>query len=213
MSSHQSDNVLYITLVDFLIQLLFLGLVLGVLYVATLEEQEKGKENADFIERAKRLTGISDLTLLTDELTRLGPLMAVAKYVTLGQTLEQKVLAVGGAEKASSVLSEYIKKNPGVGKPSCLPNKAILATVHAYEDRIQIKSSTGELTTLLKELKLEFADVSELTLKKFTSVFRPVLALHPDCSYNVELVEYTYDTRPRDAVGAVFRTGRIRRQP
>ena len=69
----QSEHVLYITLIDFLIQLIFLGLVLSVIYSASQPSMDEQERATEVLTKIKQLTGISDLTEITDTQTRLGP--------------------------------------------------------------------------------------------------------------------------------------------
>jgi hypothetical protein len=206
----QSEHVLYITLIDLLLQLLFLGMVVSVIYaIAQREEADRldSKQARDTIERMesiKRLTGISDLTVLTDELTRLGPLRAATRRAQLGKEMEKDVAEAGGPEIARKILAEQNVKR-GQGKPSCLDQGAKLATFHAYPDRIELRPPlTAEMSRLLSRMGLLASQVAQLSLSDFRSTFELVKRLEPDCRYNIELVEHSFDTRPRDSARSAF---------
>lgn len=94
----QSEHVLYITLVDFLLQLLFLGLVLSVIHSALQPDPDEVQANNAFVAEIKKLTGISDLTVLTDELTRLGPLKSAANDVKFARELESLMTKVSDGD-------------------------------------------------------------------------------------------------------------------
>lgn len=206
----QSEHVLYITLVDFLIQLIFMGLIIGVIYAAAQREESgkldsrSGEEALKQIEHIKELFGISDLTKLTDELTRLAPLQATSKYADMGRDLELAVSAVGGVQEAKKALEEQARKKVGQGKPSCLPNGAIVATFDVFEDHVEIQRPlTPEFEKLLAELGLGDR-VAPMPLTSFKTAFAPLLTKHPDCRFNAKVVEHSFDTRPRDAVSSAF---------
>ncbi len=208
----QAEHVLYITLIDFLLQLLFLGMVVSVIYAIAHKEEadridpKKAKDAMEHMEHIKRLIGISDITVLTDELTRLGPLQPAAKYARLGKEMEKYVADAGGAESAKKILAEQNAKR-GQGKPSCLDGGAKLATFHAYPDRIELRQPlTGDMERLLSRMSLSANRVARLTLFGFRTTFEPVKRLEPDCRYNIELVEHSFDTRPRDTVRSSFIT-------
>jgi hypothetical protein len=215
----QSEHVLYITLIDFLLQLLFLGLVVGVIYaVAQQAEEEKkgttGEETADVqIRKVKQLTGISDFTKLTDVLTRLGPLNPSAQYVEVDKDLSKKVGEVGGNQKATAILDDYAKKNTGQGYPSCLPENGIVSVIHAFNDRIEIQNISPPMKELLGQISVSPNSIASLSLKDFVNTFNPVLGLKSSrerkCRYNVELFEHSFDTRPRDAVRKIFVTWKL----
>ncbi|OGQ51760.1 MAG: hypothetical protein A3J24_11195 [Deltaproteobacteria bacterium RIFCSPLOWO2_02_FULL_53_8] len=213
----QSEHVLYITLVDFLIQLIFMGLIIGVIYAATQWDEtnefdpRSGEEALKQVEHIKVLTGISDLTKLTDELTRLAPLQAASKYAAMGRDLELAVSAVGGVPEAKKALEEQTRKTAGQGKPSCLLNGAIVATFDAFEDRIEVQRPfTPEFEKLLAELGLR-DQIAPLPLATFKNTFAPLLSNHPACRYNAKVVEHSTDTRPRDAVSSAFWLKKIER--
>ncbi len=204
----QSEHVLYITLVDFLLQLLFLGLVLSVIYTALQPDPDEVQANKAFVAEVKKLTGISDLTVLTDELTRLGPLKSAASDVKFVRELEDLMSKVGGQEKALKLLNDESKK-AGQGLPSCLPNGKTIANFDAYSDRIELQTPLSvEMNDLLKILKIAPERVAKLGLHEFRDVFGALAARNQTekCIYNVVLYEHVFDTRPRDKFNGLFVT-------
>lgn len=206
----QTEHVLYITLIDFLLQLLFLGMVVSVIYAIAQREQadrldpKQAKEAMERMETIKQLSGISDITVLTDELTRLGPLQPAARHAQLGKEMAKDVADAGGAESARKILAEQNAKR-GQGKPSCLDGGAKLGTFHAYPDRIELRQPlTREMELLLSKLGLSANRAARLSLSEFRAAFEPVKRLEPNCRYNIELVEHSFDTRPRDAARSAF---------
>lgn len=202
----QSEHVLYITLVDFLLQLLFLGMVISVIYSSTQPDPEETQSNKSFIEQVKKSTGISDLTILTDLLTRLGPLNQASAKVEIGRDLEDAVKKVGGKDEALKLLNAAATKK-GQGLPPCLAKGEKLVTFHAYSDRIEIQTPiTPEMSSLLKYLETSIESVSRLSLAEFARVFAPVYARNQkeQCIYNVVVNEHVYDTRPRDVIRKTF---------
>lgn len=207
----QAEHVLYITLIDFLLQLLFLGMVISVIYAISQREEPAAPDPAaarDAIEtmtKIKNLTGISDLTKLTDELTRLGPLNQAGNDAQSWRDISDAVRDIGGNEAAKKTLTDQAAKRGGQGLPSCLPNKARLATFHAFQDRIDLGDhDEKELQALLVRIGVAKDKAAHLTTAEFPRVFGPVKISHPDCRFNVDLVEHSYDTRPRDAVRSAF---------
>ena len=203
----QSEHVLYITLVDFLLQLLFLGMVISVIYSSLQADPKESQINKTFIEQIKKTTGISDLTVLTDLLTRLGPLNPVQARAALGRDLEGAVNKVGGKEEALNLLNAAAKK--GQGLPPCLAKGEKLVAFHSYSDRIEIQTPpSSEMSFLLKYLGISFESVSRLSLSEFARVFAPVAARNQkeQCIYNVVVYEHVYDTRPRDVIRRSFLT-------
>ena len=208
----QKEDVLYITLIDFLLQLLFLGMVISVVYAVAQQMAEdaapdpiQAKNAIENMEKVKQLTGISDLTELTDELTRLGPLNQAKKNSDSWKEISKEVSAIGGMDVAKKTLAEQAIKKAGEGLPSCMPNKSRLATFHAYIDRIELgEYNETELSMVLDKLGLSKEGIQSLPLKDFTRKFNPINTTFPDCRYSINLIEHTYDTRPRDAVRIAF---------
>lgn len=205
----QSEHVLYITLIDFLLQLLFLGLVIGVIYSAhqpSKAELNESKKIDSAFKKIKELTGISDLTVLTDELTRLGPLSEAAKKISKFEKINPTIEKLGGVEEAEKVLKSELGKK-GQGLPSCLDSAERIATFDAYADRIILSSNyTSEFEKLLIELNISKDKIASLSLQEFREVFYPVISRNKkfECIYNVNLIEHSFDTRPRDAFRSIF---------
>lgn len=71
----KNNDVFFLTLIDFLLQVLFFTLVIFALMSALTQKQKSEKATED--ERVKQLlkaTGVSNITELTDELTKLAPI-------------------------------------------------------------------------------------------------------------------------------------------
>jgi hypothetical protein len=202
----QSEHVLYITLVDFLLQLIFLALVISVIHTAQQPDPVGVKENEVFISKVKTLTGISDLTILTDELTRLGPLQqAVADKKAAGE-LDELIKKIGGKEKALKLINDEVKK-AGQGLPSCMANSEKIAVFDAYTDRIEIQQPLSkQLIELLGELKISADKLAKPTLDEFRNAMLPLANRNQreNCIFNVTVIEHSYDTRPRDKFRGIF---------
>ena len=167
----QSEHVLYITLIDFLIQLIFLGLVLSVIYYASQPSKDEQDRAAEAIAKIKQLTGISDLTEITDELTRLGPLKTAAQNSKLGEDFNKLAGKVGGKEAAFKILTTEANKGSAPGKPYCIGGLKV-ATFDAYEDRLELRSPvSSEMSELLKQLNLSSESVKRIPIKEFSKTF------------------------------------------
>ena len=208
----QSEHVLYITLIDFLIQLIFLGLVLSVIYYASQPSKDEQDKAAEAIAKIKQLTGISDLTEITDELTRLGPLKTAAQNSKLGEDFNKLAGKVGGKEAAFKILTTEANKGSAPGKPYCIGGLKV-ATFDAYEDRLELRAPvSSEMSDLLKQLNLSSESVKRIPIKEFSKTFAQLRVIETTCVYNVVLVEHSFDTRPRDAVNSTFRASSYQRQ-
>ncbi|MFM2084324.1 MAG: hypothetical protein RLY95_1142 [Pseudomonadota bacterium] len=199
----QGEHVLYITLIDFLLQLLFLGLVIAVIFAAAQPNPEDIERDRKALEQIKSATGISDITVLTDMLTRLGPVVNVVPDATLGKEIKDIVEKIGGKDAAIAALKAAASK--GQGRPSCLSNGVRLATFNAYPDRIDLQpSSSKELDQVLNKLHVKNQDVASLSLSQFEKIFTPIKLIESECIYNVTVIEHSFDTRPRDAIRKAF---------
>jgi hypothetical protein len=191
----QSEHVLYITLVDFLLQLVFLGLIIGVIYAVAAKGDQ---DELNKVEEIKKLMGTSDLTRLTDDLTRLAPLQATSREIA------SAISSVGGIEKARKILDDHANNQLGQGHVSCLQNSEIVTTLDAFEDHIDVRSPyTPKFKELLSEIKVN-SPISAMPLDAFKATFAPLLIHYPGCRFNVKLVEHSHDSRPRDAVNHIF---------
>jgi hypothetical protein len=217
----RTDTVFLLTLIDFLFQIIFFGVFLYAIYMATTDES---KRNSD-IKRLQSYFGIGDLTVLTDELTRLGPIEEIRKALKiklqLGDTQDAEAVAQalayieakGGKEKIDQAIR---KLEEGAGKPHCITfpaNKKValeLAEVTATDERIVFSEKTEELSKLLKRLNINYSNVRDLSFQEFQSAFRPVLDLEPNCRYTLRFVEKTDFVHARTHVEPIFYLRKIR---
>lgn len=99
----KNNDVFFLTLIDFLLQVLFFGLVIFALMNALTQKKESEKVADD--ERFRQLVkaaGVSNITELTDELTKLAPineLKGTSDYL-------QKLGSVEGAQKIADMSQE-----------------------------------------------------------------------------------------------------------
>jgi hypothetical protein len=230
----RTDDVFFFTLIDFLVQVFFFGLLLYVVGQAALKhkQQEAAKtlEDADKHAAIAQASGFSNLTQLLDHLTKLAPVTewkGVADFFSDAGGFEKVKAAVdvvnkaGGPEQVSTATGlvadaggpERVKeavellRKAGLGKPSC--NNANgrpkpAATVVATDSTIRFEGNTPELAEALKLLGLEFAAVQELPLADFRKTFAPLNAKRPDCRYTLRFLESTRFVDARDAARFTF---------
>jgi hypothetical protein len=216
----RDDSVFFFTLVDFLLTALFFGLVVFAVGKARARRDRKEqKEWSAFASRLRTATGISDLTVLTDRLTRLGPLknaeeaLQVVKQVG-GPSEAGKAIAMvvksGGSDTVRARL-ERLRQREGAGKPHCLlsevegkPRATAIATVMATDSTISFEKETPELRSVLSSIQRTYEDVRSLGLRDFARTFEPVLGIHPECLYTLEFIERTRYIDARDAARGVF---------
>lgn len=201
----QGEQVLYITLIDFLLQLLFVGVVVSVIYTLSQPGSDEKVDLVEFKDNVKKLTGISDLTEITDELTRLGPLREVEKKLATSKGFNELSTKLGGAEAALKILSIEAGKGTAPGKPWCLNGRSI-AVFDAYLDRIELRAPLSpEMSDLIKNLKINLENYQSVPISEFYKIFGPIKNFEKDCVFNVTFIEHSYNTRPRDAAYSVFK--------
>jgi hypothetical protein len=224
----RSDDVFFFTLIDFLLQVFFFGLVLYVLSHAiqmkadkTRRDSEKSrKDDIAAVKRLEVMTGVSNLTELTDLLTNLGPineLKGTADFISRAGGAEKvkaavkTVEAMGGATAVNEKLAKLRKFEEGAGKPPCLfsqlTDKKVprpLATVVANDTTISFEGSNPDLEATLALLGRAYPSVRELSLNDFRKAFAPLLSKKPDCRYTLRFRENTKFVFARDAAQSSF---------
>jgi hypothetical protein len=209
---NKREDVLYLTLVDFFLQMLFLVMIALLFYIAIQQDSLKKLEAAAKIsQQAKQWEdlakkyNINSVQELLDKLTTLAPI----------DNLEQAKAAKEYMDKHGGLIkvAEAVKKiEDGQGKPPCvfvqegdkkLPKS--IATFSASDDSIRLISWQPEFATLATELgKGELMADTQWGLKSFVSSWYKVITLHPECRYTVTLQENTRFVEPRDRVQSIF---------
>jgi hypothetical protein len=217
-TENRSDSIIYLTLVDFLIQLIFFGMFLIVAFYPSRSQEEPtlkpvfkhygvpilegfgeliNAENVPLFQQlAKFIENRKDLTDLVEALKRAGSV----KRLLEGAKIIQEA---GGTEAA--------RKRLGVGRPSCLKDKASLMTLIAHDDFIEIRSITEEGQRVFGELNLNVVGGSRFSFGDFTSHFKSLIQQKIDDEPCVHFVRYERETKleaPRLAVDKIFLIGR-----
>jgi hypothetical protein len=183
---------------------------LFVAYQASLKkDQEKMKEAVD-------AAGVSDITELTDDLTRLAPLkLRELSDLTqkLGgpdevQRLLERAQQEGGAQVAISKLDK-LRKLAGSDLPSCQFEEGTgkpkaLMTVLAAGRTLTIKSGSPALTAMAGQLAGNVSVGQAMSPDSFERTFSPLLAQKKYCRYFIRFQERTELLAPRRAADRVF---------
>ena len=160
------------------------------------------------IKKIKELTGISDLRELTDELSRLGPLSNAVSKISQFEKIKPSIEKIGGIDAAEKLLKAEAGKK-GQGMPPCLEGGAKIANFDSYSDKIVFATSlTTDFDNLLSELNISKEKIASLSLEEFRQVFASLILRNKrkDCIYNINLIEHSFDTRPRDSFRSIFMT-------
>lgn len=218
MRLQRSDSVFLLTLVDFLIQIIFFGLFVFVVY-QTILRREKHRYDPALVDRAVAAAGVSNLTELVDELSKLAPVRLKGFNAALGnesdeaqvKSAAESIREAGGAAGVSNAMNRLAKLEHGNGLPACLDEtvggvrRAVtLGIAVGTGSSIEFEAPTPQLSRLLGEIGLDFASARSLSLHDFTRKFYPVLVKHPNCRYTIVLRETTRMVNARDAAGQIF---------
>jgi hypothetical protein len=226
----RTDDVFFFTLIDFLLQVFFFGLLLYVAGQAVRNEAQKNRDQ-EAAEQQKLLkaAGVSSITELTDLLTKMAPLdklRGTSDFIERNGGPEavaaavQAASAAGGIDKVKTMAQQLTEQNKriaqleGWGKASCIPNVMVngklqpksIATVIVTDDTIQLENPEPEMLSLLKRLGTEYSAVQSLSLADFRTRFAPVVAQQPECRYFLNVVTRTKYLDPMRVVWSAFRT-------
>ena len=226
----RSDDVFFFTLIDFLLQVFFFGLLLFVVGQHLKYEEERNRETEvkqrDLLLKA---AGVSSITELTDRLTKMAPLdrlRGTSDFIARsgGQRAVEAAVAAasaaGGVEKIARLqgqvdaMLDRIAKLEGWGKVSCIPNITVngvirpksIATVVITDERVTLQSPTPEMLALLSSHGLAFDAVKALSLASFRSTFAAVVTKQPECRYFLDVLTQTRYLEPMRTVWSAFRT-------
>lgn len=215
----QSDDVFFFTLIDFLVQVFFFGLLLFVVSQAVGEKKETQRaEEAAKLEAVIKSAGVSNIAELQDYLTKLAPLQnlqGTADFISrLGGPEKANeamalVAAAGGAEELKVKVRKY---DEAYGLPPCFKDEfngktvpRTLAVLRVEDSAIEILRTSPELDRLLSEAGSGAVNLGRMSLDEFRTRFVPLKARSPSCAHFVEVKVVTQFLNPMRAVWAAFR--------
>ncbi len=222
----QSNDVFFFTLIDFLAQALFFGLMLIVLYKAAHRNEDQAarraareaQETRAAVQDTLRAAGVSNLTELTDYLTRLSPnrnLRGTADFLDsaggINRLKEAQTIAAaaGGTERLREKLKKYDEayglhpcRTTHQGKP--VP----IATLELHDEEVVVQRRTKEFDRLLKKLGSSTQEsTSTFSIEAFQTAFAGLRALEPNCRHYVNVRACTRFLGPAESVqGVGFQT-------
>ncbi len=215
----RSDDVFFFTLIDFLVQVFFFGLLLFVVNQSvSVNKDVKREQDAKKLDAIMKSAGVSSLTELQDYLTKLAPLKSL-------QGTAEFINKVGGPEKAIEAM-KIVATSGGIdevklkvqryddayGLPPCLKDevngKAVprtLAIFKVEDSTIEILQSSPDMERLLAEAGISARASTRMTLDEFKSRFAPLKTRSPSCAHFVEVKVETQFIKPMRAVWSNFR--------
>jgi hypothetical protein len=226
---NKSDEVFFFTLVDFLLQVFFFGLLLYVFALSQEGElkkkyeqaQQESANSANASTQVSKWTGFPTLTLLNDFLNKLTPpadfrgwaqFMSQYKNVDMAREATIFVNEAGGIEDIKVKLKKY---EEAYGLPPCVSEARAgkkvplsVATIRLEDSHLEIVSSRApEFGVVLASLGATADDVRRLTLSDFRRVFTPLRQHNPTCRYFVDVEVRSQYLAPMDALQSGFRIG------
>ncbi|GIZ51111.1 hypothetical protein [Noviherbaspirillum aridicola] len=184
----RSNDVYFITLIDLLVQIIFLGLLLYVLAKAVQERDDKRRaDEKEATAALLKASGVSSITELTDELTKLAPLKELkgtADFISrAGGAAEVKkaaelVAQAGGVENLSTKLAEAQAATSVVSAAGGIEKVAAIVKKHEEGSGkppcLYTESGTKKVA---RPVAIVLADDSSITFQGLTSDLASVLGL------------------------------------
>lgn len=202
----KSDDVFLLTLVDLLLQLLFLGLVLFAVNTASGAAPAINSETAERLQSVADSTGFSSVTELTDLLTRMAP-ASVRDFLDGAGKSDGRWISRAEFDSTIVAVADSIKR--GSGLPPCIAQlvngRAIptpIARVVAWDDSISVTPIGDSLVQILRRNGGEQIPSSAIPLSEFRRRF--VKLSRSDCRYHAIWDERTDLVYARDTVNLVF---------
>jgi hypothetical protein len=227
----RGDDVFFFTLIDFLLQVFFFGLLLYVVSQAfapkPLSPQEE-KARQELLTKAK----VSNLAELTDLLSKMVPmdnLRGTADFISRNGGFEKfkdahdAAQAAGGVANVRGMQTVIKAKDQELeglkgemkawGTPSCIYETVegrvkprTIAKVRVFDDHIELSDPAPEMQALLAQLGVEYSAVKSLGHEQFRQTFKPLVAQKPHCRYFLEVLARPSLLSSMNVVWSAFRT-------
>lgn len=214
----RNDDVFFFTLVDFLLQVFFFGLLLYVVSaVAAKAKEAKVNDNAAKIEQTqaqiKRIeswTGFSSITELTDYLSNLAPpqdfrgwadFMSKHKDVKPVASAIEYIQDKGGIATVKANLQKF---EDAYGLPPCYFTESAdgkispraVATLLVEDTKISLSQSSSEFDALISSSGIQFGIGQSMNLEVFSKTFAQFKQAGRKCNVHVVVNLRTDLNRP-----------------
>ena len=201
------EDVLYLTLIDFFLQMLFLVMIALLAYIYV--ERRHNAEAKQFHDLAKEYK-VDSVQELIDRLQTLAPISNLEDAKKAQELIEEN----GGLKEVDAMISKF---KEGQGKPPCvfetvngLKKPKSIATFIATNSSITLTAWEPEFEVLANELNRTITAQQQWSLRGFSSAWQSTVVKHPNCRYTVTLYERSNLIAPRDHVQGIFYT-RVRK--
>lgn len=204
---NKREDVLYLTLIDFFLQMLFLVMIALLAYIYV--ERRHNAEAKQFHDLAKEYK-VDSVQELLDRLQTLAPISNLEN----AKKAQELIDANGGIKEVNAMIDKF---KEGQGKPPCvfemvdgLKVPKSIATFVATNTSIRLIAWQPEFAQLAKDMNKTITNNQEWSLRGFTATWQSVIVKYPSCRYTVTLQERSNLVAPRDRVQGLFYT-RIRK--
>jgi hypothetical protein len=221
----RNDDVFFFTLVDFLLQVFFFGLLLYVVSkVAVNSEVKRVEEAKEKIQKVEKWTGFSSITELTDYLSNLAPpddFRGWADFMSKHTDVKAVEGAVVYVEEKGGLedIKDKVKKfEEAFGLPPCFveladgrKNPKSVATLLVEDAKISLVQTTREFDDLLSKNGIRFEVGQGLSLQEFSKTFTRFKQAGRSCNVHVVINLRTDLNRPYFAALSGFAALRVLR--
>ena len=213
----RNDTVFFFVLVDFFLQLSFLGVIFFAmdrpLILAVSDTRLPDQEKVRQFDSLTTRTGISDLVELTDQLTRLIPADSSrgGALISIIASLRRLTSDAGGVDSVIGAMARLRKLEAGSGKPPCRYTFAgakrvsiSVAGATLTDSAVVFQPPSAQFTSLLDSIGVSVRQNRSYSLSEFQSVFAGLRRLHPECLFRLDVRIETNLLAPVDAAWSAF---------
>jgi hypothetical protein len=200
----KSDSVFLLTLVDLLVQIIFLVIFVGAVYIASegkedVEKKQISDPNAKIILEV----GVLNVAELINAMVKLVPIDRLKELVVLlpeFKSIEALKAALRLATTAKFDPDLLDKQNKelqkkisvGVGKPVC--RFATLFTLEEQNNSYNVTKITPKAKALFSELKINLSEGSIINFEQFDTIGKSISSTEKDCRFLISYVPSTNDS-------------------
>jgi hypothetical protein len=200
----KSDSVFLLTLVDLLVQIIFLAIFVGAVYIAS-----EGKEDVE----KKRISdpktkiivevGVLKVAELVNAMVKLVPIDRLMELVVLlpeFKSIEALKAALRLATTAKFDTELLDKQNKelekkisvGVGKPAC--QFGTILTLEEQNNSYKVTQITPKAEALFSELKINLREDNIINFEQFDTIGKSIAKSEKDCRFQISYVPSTNDS-------------------
>jgi len=205
----KSDSVFLLTLVDLLVQIIFLTIFVGAVYVANDGKEDVEKKRISD-PKAKIIVevGVLKVAELVNEMVKLVPIDRLMELVVIlpeFKSIEALKAALklattakfdpGLLEKQNQELEKKIAF--GVGRPTCVFGPEKLKNLFAIQERnnsFVLFNLTPKAVELFSNLNMNFSEGQELSFDQFESFAKNISNSEKDCRFQVRYMPSERDS-------------------